>query len=73
MNHIRHFLNYIGFDASYDFSQLGVNDVISFINDSYTTLKPSSRGRHIISIRNFFRFLEYKNIPTTVQYNYHIY
>lgn len=63
MNHIRDFLNYIGFDASYDFSQLGANDVIGFINDNYTTLKPSSRGRYITSIRNFFRFLEYKNIP----------
>lgn len=63
MNHIRDFLNYIGFDASYDFSQLRANDVIGFINDSYTTLKPSSRGRYITSIRNFFRFLEYKNIP----------
>lgn len=63
MNHIRDFLNYIGFDASYDFLQLRANDVIGFINDSYTTLKPSSRGRYITSIRNFFRFLEYKNIP----------
>ncbi len=63
MNHIRDFLNYIGFDASYDFSQLRANNVIGFINDSYTTLKPSSRGRYITSIRNFFRFLEYENIP----------
>lgn len=54
MTHIRDFLNYIGFDVSYDFSQLGINDVISFINDSYTTLKPSSKGRYITSIRNFF-------------------
>ena len=63
MTHIRDLLNYIGFNPSYDFSQLGINDVISFINDNYATLKPSSRGRYITSTRNFFRFLKYKNIP----------
>lgn len=61
-SHIRTFLNYIGFDASYDFSQMKIEDIIDFINTCYTSLKESTKGRYITSIRNFFRFLDYKNI-----------
>ena len=61
-SHISVFLKYIGFDDSYDFSQLKIEDITSFINDSYASLKGSTKGRYITSIKNFFRFLEYKNV-----------
>lgn len=61
-NHIRTFLNYIGFSSSYDFSQMKIEDIINYINNCYDSLKESTKGRYITSIRNFFRFLEYKNI-----------
>lgn len=39
-----------------------IEDIINYINNCYDSLKESTKGRYITSIRNFFRFLEYKNI-----------
>ncbi len=43
-----------------DWSMLTANDVSNYICTSFHGLKTSSIGRYITSLRNFFRFLEYK-------------
>lgn len=61
-NHTAAFLIYIGYQSNFDFSSITVHDITGYINDSCSALKNSSKGRYITSIKNFFRYLEYKNI-----------
>lgn len=60
-NHIRNYLEYLNCDIK-DLSQITAKELSTYIRIAYKNLKPSSIGRYITSLRNFFRFLKYKGI-----------
>lgn len=61
--HIKAFLLYIG-DATYEsLSKLEPHDIRDYVCSAFQGLKASSIGRYVTSLRNFFRFLEYKGYP----------
>jgi site-specific recombinase XerD len=61
-NHVSKFLNqFINLPDAW--SLITANDIRDYVMNSLSELKPSSKGRYITSLRNFFRFLEYKEIP----------
>ena len=43
-----------------DWSMLTVEDINQYVCTAFQNIKASSIGRYITSLRNFFRFLEYK-------------
>jgi site-specific recombinase XerD len=58
--HIKAFLCYLG-DATYEsLSKLKAHDIRDYVCSALQGLKVSSIGRYVTSLRNFFRFLEYK-------------
>lgn len=57
--HIRAFLKYIDENDLNNFSSITVTDIRQYIINNFQGLKPSTIGRYITSLRNFFRFLEY--------------
>jgi site-specific recombinase XerD len=61
-NHIGSFLESIGYKTSNDILDICANDVRNYVCKSLANLQPSSKGRYITSLRNFFRFMEYKGI-----------
>jgi site-specific recombinase XerD len=61
--HIKAFLCYLG-DATYDsLSKLDAHDIRDYVCSAFQGLKVLSIGRYVTSLRNFFRFLEYKGYP----------
>jgi len=61
--HIKKFLNYHG-DITYELlSKLEAHDIRDYVCSVFQNLKTSSIGVYITSLRNFFRFLEYKGYP----------
>ena len=60
--HIGSFLESIGYKTSNDIFDICAKDVRNYVCTSLANLQPSSKGRYITSLRNFFRFMEYKGI-----------
>lgn len=60
--HIRSFLKQFDEKAIADYTSITVSNVRDYITFKLKGLKPSSIGRYITSLRNFFRFLEFKGI-----------
>lgn len=61
--HIKTFLSYLG-DTTYEsLSKLEAHDIRDYVCSEFKGLKVSSIGRYVTSLRNFFRFLEYKRYP----------
>lgn len=59
-SHLRTFLQGLDTKTLQDFSAVTAPDVRDYATNSLSSLKTSSTGRYITSLRNFFRFLEYK-------------
>lgn len=59
-HHVSEFLNSIG-NSSDNWAE--VSAVRNYVCSRFSQLRPSSIGRYVTSLRNFFRFLEYKGIP----------
>lgn len=59
IHHVSIFLNSL-YNTPSDWSTITANDVSNFVRSSYHGLKDSSIGRYVTSLRNFFRFLQYK-------------
>lgn len=57
-HHVSEFLNYIG-NIPDDWSEIVAEDLRDYVCDVFSALNPSSIGRYLTSLRNFFRFLEY--------------
>jgi site-specific recombinase XerD len=61
VNHVRRFLTTLHTQSSsFDISKLTAADIRSFIMDDLSGLLPSSKGRMVTSIRNFFRYQKFK-------------
>lgn len=61
--HIKAFLCFLG-DVTYgSLSKLEAHDIRDYVCSAFQGLKASSIGRYVTSLRNFFRFLEYKGYP----------
>lgn len=60
-HHVSEFLDHIG-SIPDDWSEIAAEDLRDYVCDVFSELKPSSIGRYITSLRNFFRFLEYSGI-----------
>ncbi|QHQ61068.1 tyrosine-type recombinase/integrase [Anaerocolumna sedimenticola] len=61
--HIKAFLCYLG-DTTYEsLSKLKAHDIRDYVCIAFQDLTTSSIGRYVTSLRNFFRFLEYKGYP----------
>lgn len=58
-HHISAFLDSLDFIPN-DWSMLTAEDIKQYVCTFFQNLKASSIGRYITSLRNFFRFLEYK-------------
>lgn len=63
--HISEFLDYLNCMSVKELSTLKATDVRDYVCNRLSRCKPSSQGRYITSIKNFFRFLEYKEIPVS--------
>ncbi|HCS75157.1 MAG TPA: hypothetical protein DIW17_14945 [Clostridiales bacterium] len=61
VNHVRRFLTSLN-SQSFDVSKLTATDIRPFIIDDLSGLLPSSKGRMVTSIRNFFRYLKFIGI-----------
>lgn len=60
--HVRPFIEQLGYTKIEQFSAISAADVRDHVMTCFAGLKPSSIGRYVTSLRNFFRFLEYKGI-----------
>jgi site-specific recombinase XerD len=60
--HIRFLLNSLDENRLNNLSSITAADIRKYITDHFQRLKPSSIGRYISSLRNFFRFLEFNGI-----------
>lgn len=60
--HIQAFLKQLDEKAVADYTSITAANVRDYITTELKGLKPSSIGRYIMSLRNFFRFLEFKGI-----------
>jgi site-specific recombinase XerD len=60
-HHVSEFLDQLG-SIPEDWSEIAAEDLRDYVCDVFSKLKPSSVGRYITSLRNFFRFLEYSGI-----------
>lgn len=60
--HIEAFLKQLDEKALADYTSITAANVRGYITNKLKSLKPSSIGRYITSLRNFFRFLEFKGI-----------
>lgn len=60
-HHVSEFLDHIA-SIPDDWSEIVSKDLRDYVCDVFPELKPSSVGRYITSLRNFFRFLEYRGI-----------
>ena len=61
--HIKAFLCYLGNITYESLSKLEAHDLRDYVCIAFQGLKTSSIGRYVTSLRNFFRFLEYKGYP----------
>lgn len=61
-SHVKGFLTYYNAFSVDNISKIDAYKIRDYVCTELSSLQPSSIGRHITSIRNFFRFLEYKNI-----------
>jgi len=64
--HIRSFLEIMGYKEPNDLADICANDIHNYVCNSLKNLQPSSKGRYVTSIRNFFRFLEYKGVTINI-------
>jgi site-specific recombinase XerD len=63
INHVRRFLlSHYNDRHNLNFTELSAYDVRLFIIGELNTLKPSSKGRMITSIRNFFNYLKFEGV-----------
>lgn len=60
--YVRKFIDSIGISSYDDFSNLTAYSVKNYIETIESHLKHSSKGKSVASIRNLFRFVEYKQI-----------
>lgn len=58
--HIKAFLLYLGKATYESLFELEAHDIRDYVCSAFQGLKASSIGRYVTSLRNFFRFLEYK-------------
>ncbi|MDE6517240.1 MAG: tyrosine-type recombinase/integrase [Acetatifactor sp.] len=63
-HHISEFLNSIG-NCPDDWAEMTAENIRDYVCSRFSHLKASSIGRYVTSLRNFFRFLEYKGIPVS--------
>jgi site-specific recombinase XerD len=63
VSHIRSFLKYATDNSQIRIESFTANEIRDYVVDCLATLKNSSKGRLITSIRNFFRFLKFEGIP----------
>lgn len=61
--HVSEFLNSIG-NSSNNWAEVTAEDIRDYVCSKFSQLRPSTTGRYVTSLRNFFRFLEYNG--TTV-------
>ncbi len=62
ISHVKVFLTYCNAFSIDNISKIDAYKIRDYVCTELSLLQPSSIGRYITSIRNFFRFLEYKNI-----------
>lgn len=60
--HVRPFIEQLGYTEIEEFSTISAADVRDYVMACFAGLKPSSMGRYVTSLRNFFRFLDYKGV-----------
>lgn len=60
--HVRTFIEQLGCTEIEQFSAISAADIRDHVMTHFDGLKPSSMGRYVTSLRNFFRFLEYKGV-----------
>ena len=60
--HIQVFLNTLDENTLNNFSSITATDLRKYIINHFQGLKPSTIGRYITSLRNFFRFLQFSGI-----------
>ena len=63
-HHISEFLNSLD-SVPDDWREITAEKVRDYACIKFSGLKPSSAGRYVTSLRNFFRFLEYKGCPVS--------
>lgn len=61
-HHVAEFLNSIG-NSSNNWTEITAENIRDYVCSKFSQLRPSSIGRYVTSLRNFFRFLEYKGTP----------
>ena len=61
-SYVRPFIEQLGYAGIEQYSTISAADVRDFVMNHFAGLKPSSIGRYVTSLRNFFRFLEYKGV-----------
>ena len=59
IQHISKFLNTLNITSD-NWSDISAKDIRNYVCTEFKGLKTSSMGRYVTSLRNFFRFLEYK-------------
>jgi len=64
-SHIRTFLSRLEVESCSSLSAITAYDVRDYATETLAVLKASSARRYITSLRNFFRFLEYKGISVS--------
>jgi len=60
--HVKCFLENLGSFDQDDLSSITAYDVRDYVCNCLTSIQTSSKGRYVTSLRNFFRFLDYKGI-----------
>ncbi len=63
-HHVSEFLNSMG-NRPDDWAEITAENIRDYVCSRFSHLKVSSIGRYVTSLRNFFRFLEYKGIPVS--------
>ena len=58
-HHISEFLNNLG-GIPDDWAEITAENLRDYVCSKFSVFKPSTIGRYVTSLRNFFRFLEYK-------------
>ena len=65
-SHVRNLLISYDVDTIEKAASITAKDIVDYISRNSFTLRGSSVGRYITSIRNFFRFLEYENLKINI-------
>lgn len=64
-HHVSEFLNSID-NYPDNWTEITAKNIRDYVCSKFSRLKASSIGRYVTSLRNFFRFLEYKGIPVNL-------